>query len=163
MDQTRARRFNEGRPYECAFLGMIPQHLGFCFTRSRASGQLMRKDDTQPAHARSRPPRPSPVPRRAGRRASCALGRGAKRAQAAVPSTAAVRYVHVDLPSCGSPRSIAVPRKTTSAKPDRISNISATGRPNLGRPPSRGTNIVELGRRSLLRLGPARFASGWRN
>jgi hypothetical protein len=69
--------------------------------------------------------------------------------------------VHVDLPlvriaeiNCRSP-------KTTSAKPDRISNISATGRPNLGRPPSRGTNIVELGRRSLLRLGPARFASGW--
>jgi hypothetical protein len=28
---------------------MTPQHLGFCFTRSRASGQLIRKDDTQPA------------------------------------------------------------------------------------------------------------------
>src|SRR4029453_9531065 len=37
----RARHFYEGRHYECPFLGMTPQHLGFCFTRSRASGQLM--------------------------------------------------------------------------------------------------------------------------
>src|SRR5512132_3299084 len=75
-----------------------------------------------------------------------ALGLGANRAQAAVPSTAAVSVLYISIsPWCGSPRSIAVLRKTTGESPMGFSDVTDTVRPNLARPVSRGINIVDLG------------------
>jgi hypothetical protein len=71
--------------------------------------------------------------------------------------------IHVNFPFVRIAEINCRSSKTSEQNPDGVSDRAATTRPNLARPFSRAANIVESGRRSLLRLRPAGFACGWRD